>query len=550
MTRAFLAATIVSLLSILAPTSRAIGEPTLGEHPTVVIIGVDGLSPRGLDSGRTPNLNRLLEMGSYTFDARAVLPTSSSPNWASMIMGAGPIQHGVTSNDWRAWSYSIEPASTGPEGFFPTLFAWTRAQRPDAVIGVCYDWGGFGNLFERSVVDLDYDGDGPEQTMARAIEFYQQRAPDLLFVHLDHVDGAGHGHGWHTDEYFNAVHRADRIIGSMLDAIDDAEAWSSTVVIVSSDHGGIGRSHGGDTMAEIEIPWLIAGAGIAQGRRITRPLNTYDTASTAAALLGIKQDPAAIGRPVEEAWARTSSGHGYERSVYVPTPRVEPAGRLVIADSLTVRLDVDDDRATIRYTLDGSPPTLVSRRYTGPIELDRSTTLRAAAFRGEASSRVLTDHFRLISPDAPRPVEYSYYEGRWESLPVFGSLTPVRTGRVPEIGLGFMDTRSDHFAVRFRAVVRIDEPGTHTFHLRSDDGSRLFLRGRRIIDNDGSHGPIEKSGWIDLEPGLHELVVEYFEDYGGETLELAVTGPDRVRRPVSYEMLGAPVSSAEQSGDE
>ena len=69
------------------------------EH--VVVIGVDGLSPEGIKRAKTPVLHKMMAEGASTLHARGVMPTVSSPNWASMIMGAGPEQHGVTSNDWK-----------------------------------------------------------------------------------------------------------------------------------------------------------------------------------------------------------------------------------------------------------------------------------------------------------------------------------------------------------------------------------------------------------------------------------------------------------------
>lgn len=65
---------------------------TGGKH--VVVIGIDGLSPRGIEMADTPHIDALVASGAHTWKARGVFPTKSSPNWASMIMGAGPEQHG------------------------------------------------------------------------------------------------------------------------------------------------------------------------------------------------------------------------------------------------------------------------------------------------------------------------------------------------------------------------------------------------------------------------------------------------------------------------
>ena len=57
----------------------------------MVVIGVDGLSPDGVLKAKSPVMRRLMKEGAWSLRARGVMPTSSSPNWASMIMGAGPL---------------------------------------------------------------------------------------------------------------------------------------------------------------------------------------------------------------------------------------------------------------------------------------------------------------------------------------------------------------------------------------------------------------------------------------------------------------------------
>lgn len=91
------------------------------EH--VIVVGCDGLGSLALTRSNAPVLHRLMRGGAWTLKARAVMPTSSSPNWASMIMGAGPEQHGITSNDWETNRFTIAPTEVGPGGIFPTILA-------------------------------------------------------------------------------------------------------------------------------------------------------------------------------------------------------------------------------------------------------------------------------------------------------------------------------------------------------------------------------------------------------------------------------------------
>jgi len=270
----------------------------------VVVIGFDGLSPDGIRKARTPNFDRLRASGAWTFRARGVMPTSSSPNWASMIMGAGPEQHGVTSNDWMPDKFEIAPVVVGSAGIFPTIFGLLRRERPKAVIGVFHDWEGFGRLVEKGVPNAIEHPKGPVETVNRAVRFLHAAKPDLLFIHLDHVDHAGHEHGHGGPQYLAAVEEADRLAGVVVDALREAKLSQSTVLLLTADHGGVGKKHGGPTMAEIEIPWIIHGPGIAPGREIRAPVNTYDTAATIARILGLQPPEGWIGRPVLEAFSR------------------------------------------------------------------------------------------------------------------------------------------------------------------------------------------------------------------------------------------------------
>ncbi len=283
------------------------GEPVPGvDH--VVIIGVDGLSPDGILKAPTPNLHRLMKGGASTLHARGVMPTVSSPNWASMIMGAGPEQHGVTSNDWEPGKSPIAPTAVGPRGTFPTIFGLLRAQRPSSRIACFHDWEGFGRLFQRDDADVVEHPKGPQKTTERAVAYLKEERPQFTFIHLDHVDHAGHTHGHGTPEYYQSVAEADRLIGLVLEGLKEAGIAEKTVVLVTSDHGGKGKGHGGATMAEIEIPWILHGPGVAVGKELATPVNTYDTAATVATIFGLDVPGCWIARPVAEAFATPARG--------------------------------------------------------------------------------------------------------------------------------------------------------------------------------------------------------------------------------------------------
>jgi hypothetical protein len=95
---------------------------------------------------------------------------------------------------------------------------------------------------------------------------------------------------------------------------------------------------------------------------------------------------------------------------------------------------------------------------------------------------------------------------------------------------GFSDTGlADYFYARWTGVLRVTDPGPYTFFLQSDDGSRLYVDGKRVVDNGGAHTWRERSGTVDLKPGDHDLKVEFFENDGlaGCVLSWDPPGGDR-----------------------
>ena len=290
---------LVALLGALLLTTGC--DSMVASRGHVVIIGVDGMSPAGIQAASTPTMDRICAEGSCTFKARAVLPTKSSPNWMSMLSGAAPTQHGVTSNAWQRDKVGIPPSVTGMEETFPTIFGIARQQRPEIGIGAVYEWEGFIRLIESSALDFNEVGEDADETVAIAVEYIQGKRPELLFIQLDHVDRAGHDFAHGSPEYIAAVEKADGLVSQVIEAIAMAGISRATTVIVTADHGGTGTSHGGESMDELLIPILVSGRNIRPGQEIEQSVNTWDTASTAAFLLGLEQPAAWIGRPVCDA---------------------------------------------------------------------------------------------------------------------------------------------------------------------------------------------------------------------------------------------------------
>lgn len=122
-------------------------------------------------------------------------------------------------------------------------------------------------------------------------------------------------------------------------------------------------------------------------------------------------------------------------------------------------------------------------------------------------------------------IKFDYYEGDWNVLPDFNSLTKLDSGitSLVELDNGEQD---DYYGFVFNGYVKIETDGEYTFYTKSDDGTKLYIDGVLIVTNDGTHGAIEEQGSICLQPGFHEIKVEYFDKVGtNDVLQASYEGP-------------------------
>ncbi|MEF8797359.1 MAG: PA14 domain-containing protein, partial [Salinivenus sp.] len=139
----------------------------------------------------------------------------------------------------------------------------------------------------------------------------------------------------------------------------------------------------------------------------------------------------------------------------------------------------------------------------------------------------------------PEPgVARAYYEGTWQQVPDYDALSPLRRDTTSTFSIA-SPARSDHFGYRLQAYLEVTEKGSYSFHLESDDGSKMYVNGSLLIDNGGTHGAEEVSGTATLSEGYHRVVVDYFDDAGGQTLSVAWTPPDSTKGPIPERRLYA-----------
>jgi hypothetical protein len=141
----------------------------------------------------------------------------------------------------------------------------------------------------------------------------------------------------------------------------------------------------------------------------------------------------------------------------------------------------------------------------------------------------------MMTPANPGPVEpgleFRYYEGAWNALPDFDSLAPVREGIAESIGTEPTE-HIETFGLVFEGFIEAPHDGLYAFECRSNDGSKVIIGNRVLIDHDGLHGSTAKYGVVALEEGLHPIQVHYFNAGARYTLEVTYEGPGIKRQAV------------------
>ena len=125
-----------------------------------------------------------------------------------------------------------------------------------------------------------------------------------------------------------------------------------------------------------------------------------------------------------------------------------------------------------------------------------------------------------------------YYNGSTGGSPDFGELVLVREDFEINFGWGNGSpdplVQNDGFQVRWTGTIYAEETGTYYFRSYTDDGLRLFIDEQPVIDEWWDFPATNHYGQIDLDPGLHDLEMEYYENGGGAVAQLYWIPPNGV----------------------
>jgi hypothetical protein len=222
----------------------------------VLFIGIDGLRTDALQTGDVPNLRELMNTGMYTFESWHLGITMSGPSWSDMLTGVWEAKHGVTSNNYTGSKYNLYPYFVKrAKEVDPTLYAVQVTS-----------WSPMSDNVYNDGWDLKVKAPDDLGCKAVAVSQLANIDLDILFVHFDNCDKTGHRSGFHTSipTYMSALKGIDGMIGEVIAALKARPTYNNEdwLILLTTDHGGIGLTHGGNSNDERAIWWIANGKNI------------------------------------------------------------------------------------------------------------------------------------------------------------------------------------------------------------------------------------------------------------------------------------------------
>lgn len=267
----------------LAETTPALGPRPARVARRVVLVIIDGLRLRGsygnsfLDSMRRRGVDAV---------ARSHFPTYSRPNHVAILTGVPPAWSGVRNNAY-AWPVALDSLMD-------------RANAADLRSAYAGDLAfGVGMMFHDDFAAVHY---APwPGGFAKAARLVMGQDYPLVVLLPGGVDAAGHARGADHHAYAEATRQIDRELAAVTTDLD----LERDTIIITADHGHTrAGGHGGTEPDVVEVPLILAGAGIRPGAALAE-VELIDVAPTAAALLGLPAPRHGLGRTLVEATTLT-----------------------------------------------------------------------------------------------------------------------------------------------------------------------------------------------------------------------------------------------------
>ncbi|MCR5560519.1 MAG: alkaline phosphatase family protein [Bacteroidales bacterium] len=270
------------------PEEKPVGDTvSFGAYKHVVIIGMDGAGAffRNTD---TPRCDEIFAGKATTYQSLMAMPTMSAQGWASILHGVLPEFHGCTN--------SIIEKTPYPENSpYPSIFRVARAAMPEAELASFVEWNPINiGIVENNISVEKGTGADDAEVTGKILTYLKSKTPTLMFVQFSSPDDIGESYGFGTDIYLSTISTVDALVGRIYDQLKLKGILDDTLIMVTADHGGKGKSHGENSDEEKYVFLGVSGKTVANGT--IEGAEGRDVAAIAAYALGLQCPDTWTGR--------------------------------------------------------------------------------------------------------------------------------------------------------------------------------------------------------------------------------------------------------------
>ncbi|PBC70729.1 type I phosphodiesterase/nucleotide pyrophosphatase [Streptomyces sp. TLI_235] len=294
-------AVTAALLPLTGVTASAATGPYKGlpngtKQAKTLVIGIDGTRYDKLLAADAANLKALMAGGltaTSNLYANPLAPTLSGPGWSTIATGVWPDRHGVKDNTFSGSHFDL----------YPDLATRLETAAPAASTLVAASWNPITGTVFNGRADLRIpESENDAKTASDAADYLANGSPDTVFLHFDQVDEAGHSHGGASQQYLDAIHTVDGLVGQVVTALKSRPTYGSEdwLILVTTDHGHTDAGgHGGNSAYERRTFVIADGAGHTPGST-RQDVKLVDIAPTVLKHEGVAVDPAwkLDGKPI------------------------------------------------------------------------------------------------------------------------------------------------------------------------------------------------------------------------------------------------------------
>ncbi|WOD43876.1 alkaline phosphatase family protein [Hwangdonia lutea] len=252
----------------------------------VLILGIDGCRPDALLAAKTPHLDNLWKNGAYSFKAKTDDLSWSGVCWTGMLTGVWKDKHKVMGNQY------LNPNIKE----YPHFFNLAKQQQPDLRTYSIANWSPVHKILQYNDATVVKHKPTDGLVTKSVVKTLKNEDVDVMFVHLDNVDHAGHKYGYAIDnsKYIKSIEKTDKKIGRIVKALQKRKNYANEnwLILVSTDHGGSGTNHGKAIPEHTTIFYIASGKDVEKGE-IKKQVYVIDVAVTALKHLNID---------LKEAW--------------------------------------------------------------------------------------------------------------------------------------------------------------------------------------------------------------------------------------------------------